>query len=196
VADSRCVAVVFFDPGEVFAGFDGVDPGRVFGVPLDGLEETFFETLGWLPAKIVFDFGGVNGVAEIVSGSVGNEGDLFFYFVGGLVCEFGDRVADSVDDLEVCSFGVATDVIGFADFAFGHYFEDCFGVVTDEQPVADVCAFAVDGERLSGEAVHRHYGDQFFGELVGAVVVAAVGDFCGETVGVFPCSDEVIAGCF
>lgn len=149
-----------------------------------------------MPSEVVFDFGGVDGVSEVVSGAVGDKCDLFFDFFDGLVCEFGDSGADAVDDIEICALGIAADVIGFANFAFGHDFEDSFGMVANKEPVANVCAFSVDGEGFASKAVEGHDGNQFFGELIWAVVVATVGDFCGEAVGVLPCSDHVVAGRF
>ena len=67
-------------------------------------------------------------------------------------------------------------------------------MVADEEPVADLEAVAVDRERLGLQGVREHEGDEFFGELQGAVVVGAVGDEGGEAVGVVPGADEMVGG--
>ena len=65
---------------------------------------------------------------------------------------------------------------------------------SDEEPVADLLAVAVDGKRLALERVGDHERDELFGELEGAVVVGAVGDDGGQAVGVDPGADEMVAG--
>ena len=62
----------------------------------------------------------------------------------------------------------------------------------DVEPVADLEAVAVDRERLAGEGVVDHQGDELFGELIRAVVVGAVGDERGQAIGVVPGADEVV----
>ena len=52
---------------------------------------------------------------------------------------------------------------------------ECAGVVLDVEPVADVVAVAVDRQGLALQGVEDHQRDQLLGELVGAVVVRAVG---------------------
>ena len=102
-----------------------------------------------------------------------------------------------MDYVEVGALVVASDVVGFAGAALGEDLADGGAVVADVEPVADLEAVAVDGEGLAGlEGVREHEGDEFFGELEGAVVVGAVGDEGGEAVGVVPGADEVVGGGF
>ncbi|MPN05701.1 hypothetical protein SDC9_152954 [bioreactor metagenome] len=49
-------------------------------VPADGFFNTFFELQRWLPSEFVFQLGGVDGITQVVAGTVGNIGDQFFGF--------------------------------------------------------------------------------------------------------------------
>lgn len=48
----------------------------VIKVPFDRFAEAGGVVLFWGPAELVFDLGGVDGVAQVVAGAVGDEGDL------------------------------------------------------------------------------------------------------------------------
>lgn len=67
-------------------------------------------------------------------------------------------------------------------------------MVVDIEPVAHVCACAVDRQRLTLKAVEDDEWDELLGEVVRAVVVRAVGDEGGQTIGVVPSADQVVAG--
>lgn len=101
-----------------------------------------------------------------------------------------------MDEVDVSLLVVAADVIGLAGGAFFNDLEQRSAVVFDVQPVADVFAFAIDGDRFSSQAFENHDRDQFFRELIRAVVVAAVGDHDGQTVCVLPSSGKVVRGRF
>ena len=73
---------------------------------------------------------------------------------------------------------------------------DGAGVVFDVEPVAYVLAFTVDGEGLAMAYVVDEKGYEFLGELVGTVVVGAVGYYRGHAVGVVVGAYEVVARCF
>ena len=57
-------------------------------------------------------------------------------------------------------------------------------MVLDVQPIPYLVAVAVDRQRISPKSARDHRGDQLLRELVGAVVVGAVGDEDGQPVGV------------
>lgn len=122
---------------------------------------------------------------------------MIFFFAArysraGLVHE----VADEVDEVDVSLLVVAADVVGLAGSAFFNDGEQGAAVVFDVQPVANVFAFAINGDRFSSQALEDHDRDQLFRELIRAVVVAAVGDHDGQPVRVLPGSGEVVGGRF
>ncbi len=67
-------------------------------------------------------------------------------------------------------------------------------MVVDVEPVAHICARAVDRQRLALQAVEDDERDELLGEVVRAVVIRAVGDKGWQTVGVVPSADQVVAG--
>ena len=69
-------------------------------------------------------------------------------------------------------------------------------MVIDIQPVADLPPVAVHGQRPAGKRVQNHVRNEFFGELVAAVIVGTVGDQGGQAVGALPGADEVVAAGF
>jgi len=178
---------------------DVLPPVLVFQIPLHGFSDAGVEGFLGCPAELALDFGGVDGVALVVAGAVGDVGDEVGVagnsggFSGG---EFFEQGADGADDFEVGFFVVAADVVGFAGFSVGYDGVEGAGVVFDIQPVADLAAVAVDGQGFAGEGVEDDVGDEFFGEVAWAVVVGAVGDEGGQAVGALPGAHEVVAGCF
>ena len=64
------------------------------------------------------------------------------------------------------------------------------------QPVSDLLPVAIDRQRLACLRVHDHQRDQFFGEVQGAVVVAAIGRHNRQAVGVVVGPYQVVAGGF
>ena len=106
-----------------------------------------------------------------------------------------DGVDYHADDVDVLPLVEAADVVGLGHLALVEYEVNRTGVVFDEEPVANVLALAVYGQRLAVTYVVDKQGNQFFGELVGPVVVGAVGHQCGHPVGVVIGSHEVVARC-
>lgn len=67
-------------------------------------------------------------------------------------------------------------------------------MVVDVEPIAHIRARAVDRQRLTLKAVEDDEWNELLGEVVRAVVVRAVGDEGGQTIGVVPSADQVVAG--
>jgi hypothetical protein len=63
-------------------------------------------------------------------------------------------------------------------------------MVLDVEPVADLLAVTVDGQRLAGEGIVDAQRDELFREVVGAVVVGAVGGERRQAVGVVVGADS------
>jgi hypothetical protein len=65
-------------------------------------------------------------------------------------------------------------------------------VVIDIEPIANVCALAIDWKRLSVKAVQYYERYELLREMVRAVVVGAVRDENGKSVRIVPCTDKMI----
>lgn len=89
----------------------------MFQIPFYRFDDAGVERFVGAPAQFCFQFGGVNRVSEIVTGTVGHKCDLFGIFVA--VCAWTQVVQDianRVHNRDIIAFVVSTDVICFAGF--------------------------------------------------------------------------------
>ena len=64
-------------PLPVFTTLHPLDPGIVVKIPLNGFLNACFKGFQWLPQEFGFQFGTIDGIAKIMSGSVIHERDQF-----------------------------------------------------------------------------------------------------------------------
>ena len=177
----------------VVAGGDVVHPVLVVEIPADGLLDAFLELEGGLPAELALELARVDGVAHVVTQAVGHIGDEVERLTFGVAEQAVDGLDDDLDEVDVLPLVEAADVVGLGYFAAVEDEVDGTGVVLDEEPVAHVLALAVDRQRLAVADVVDEQRYQLLGELVGAVVVRAVGHQSRHAVGVVICTHEVVA---
>ena len=67
-------------------------------------------------------------------------------------------------------------------------------MVFDVKPIAHLHAVAIHRQWLARQGIDNHERDELFGEMQGAVVVAAIGGEHRQAVGVMPRTNQVIAG--
>ncbi len=112
--------------------------------------------------------GGVEHVAAVVPGPVGHDRlERIGLAQGG---------EDPVGHLHDRGLDAAADVVRLADPAPREHGVDGRAVVEHVQPLPAVLGAGVERERLVVEGQRAEVRDQLLGELVGAVVVGAVGD--------------------
>ena len=128
-------------------------------------------------------------MAEAV-GDVGDEAEVLALAAPEQTVDGVDYNADDVDVLPLVE---AADVVGLGHLALVEDEVNSTRVVLDEEPVAHILAFAIYRQRLAVTYVVYEQRYQFFGELVGPVVVRAVGYQCGHSVCVVICAHEVVA---
>jgi len=145
-------------------------------VPLDGFANAGFESFGGFPAEFTVDFGGIDRVAAVVAGAVGDIGDL--RGIGraiGSRREIIEHRTKCVDYLKVGFFIPAADVVGFANLPVLEDATNGRAVVLRIEPIADFLAIAVDGKWFAGEGIVDDQRDEFLREMIGAVLVRAIG---------------------
>ena len=130
-----------------------------------------------------------------MAGAVGDVGDEIHVLSLLAAQQTVYGVDEHADDVDVLPLVEAADVVGVGRLALVEDEVDGACVVLDVEPVAHVLALAVDGQRLAVADVVDEEGNQFLGELIGAVVVGAVGDDDGHAVGVVEGAYEVVARC-
>ena len=129
-------------------------------------------------------------------GTVGDVGDEVHVLTFAASQQAVDGSDDDPDDVDVFPLVEATYVVGLGCGAFVEDEVDGTGMVFDVEPVAYVIAFSIDGQGFAMADVVDEKGYEFLGELVGAVVVGAVGYYRGHAVGVVVGAYEMVARCF
>ena len=138
------------------------------------------------PAELGLQLGGVDGVAAIVAGAVGDPVEVLG------VASHGRK--DHAQHGDVALLPVGADEVGLPHAALGEDVPDGRGVVLGVDPVADVLAAAVGLGADSVDDVGDLPGDELLHVLVGAEVVGAVGDGGSQPVGAGPSAHEHVGG--
>ena len=166
----------------------GAPPGLVGHVPVDGLLQALGEVgAGRPPAELAPELGGVDGVAAVVAGAVGDPVEVLGVAPHGL--------EDHAEHGDVVPLAVGADEVGLPRAALGEDVPDGRGVVLGVDPVADVLALSVELGADAVDDVGDLPGDELLHVLVGAVVVGAVGDRGAKPVGAGPCAHEHVGAC-
>ena len=162
-------------------------PGLVLDVPVDGGLEALGEVgVRRPPAELALELRGVDGVAAVVSGAVGDPVEVL-----GVLSH---RLEDHAQDRDVVLLAIGADEVGLPHAALGEDVPDGRGVVLCVDPVADVLAAAVELGAHAVDDVGDLPGDELLHVLVGSVVVGAVGDRGPKPVGAGPCADQHVGG--
>lgn len=178
-------------PLRAVAGLGGLlgraPPGLVGHVPVDGLPEPPGEVgVRRPPAELALELGGVDGVAAVVAGAVGDPVEVLGVAPHGL--------QDHAQDRDVVLLPIGPDEVGLPHAALREDVPDGRGVVLGVDPVADVLAAAVELGAHAVDDVRDLPGDELLHVLVGAVVVGAVGDSGAKAIGAGPCAHEHVGG--
>jgi len=172
---------------------DIVHPVLVVEIPANCFLNAFLELEAGLPSEFTLEFGGVDGIASIVSQTVGDVGDEVHVLVF-LATQQTVYCADNyLDDINVLPFVETSDVVGFGYLTIMEDNINGTCMILYKQPVTYVLSLAVNREWLLVADVVDEERNQFFGELIGAVVVRAVGDDSRHSVGVVEGTYEVVA---
>ena len=138
--------------------------------------------MGRPPAELAPELGGVDGVATVVAGAVGDPVEVL-----GVAPH---RLQDHAKDGDVVPLPVGSDEVGLPHAALREDVPDGAGVVLGVDPVAHVLALPVELGADAVDDVGDLPGDELLHVLVGAVVVGAVGDRGAQAVGAGPGAHE------
>ena len=138
--------------------------------------------MGRPPAQLALELGGVDGVATVVAGAVGDPVEVLGVAAHGR--------EDHAQHGDVVLLAICADEVGLPHLALGQDVPDSRGVVLGVDPVADVLAAAVELGAHAVDDVGDLPGDELLHVLVGAVVVGAVGDRGAQAVGAGPGAHE------
>ena len=138
------------------------------------------------PAQLALELGGVDGVAAVVAGAVGDPVEVLGVAPHGL--------QDHAQHGDVVLLAICADEVGLPHLALREDVPDGAGVVLGVDPVADVLALPVELGAHAVDYVGDLTRDELLHVLVGAVVVGAVGDRGAKPVGAGPGAHEHVGG--
>ena len=138
------------------------------------------------PAELALELRGVDGVAAVVAGAVGDPVEVL-----GVAAH---DLQDHAQDRDVVPLAVCADEVGLPHAALREDVPDGAGVVLGVDPVADVLAAAVELGAHAVDDVGDLARDELLHVLVGSVVVGAVGDRGAQAVGARPGADQHVGG--
>ena len=123
---------MFFVVLLIFTGSNIFYPLFIGQIPIDCFLEPFFECERWSPAEFALKFRRIDGVSEIVSGTVGNECYEFPAFALRSTELSVHNIAKKTYKVDIFPFVVATDIVRIAVFTSVEYGIDSGSVVFDE----------------------------------------------------------------
>ena len=103
-----------------------------------------------------------------------------------------DHHMPHMDGVEVGQFTSPTDIVSLSPAASFHYFPNGPAVVFDIQPIPHILAFTVDRQGFVIQCIENHQRNQFFRELVGTIIIGAIGNGYRKTVSFTVGPDQMI----
>ena len=97
-----------------------------------------------------------------------------------------------MNNSKILLFVVAADAVRFTDLAVSDHLHKCPRVIIDVEPVPDLLAIPVHGQRLPAHRVHNGEGYEFLGKLVRSIVVGTIRDQGREAECTPPSAHQVI----
>ena len=136
-----------------------------------------------LPTQLSFDFIPIESIPEIVTGSVLHIGDQRSILLHTFSLCMSKSLDEQLQKVDISFFTPPSDVVVLSPFAHFQDLPNRLCVVIDIEPVSDIDPFAIDRQGLFFDTTVDHARDKFFFILMGAIVVAAMGEGDRETVG-------------
>src|SRR5436190_2100446 len=157
----------------VASRLDAVTPLAVLEIPDDGVAQPAFKAVTRRPSELAANLARVDGIAAIVAGAIG---DKRFQRVTTrrLTPQFVEQIADAIDDLQVGPLAAATDIILFARPPLLQHGHDSGTVIVHVEPVTNVPAVSIDGQRPLIGGVQDRERNQLLRKLERSVVVRTV----------------------
>ena len=128
-----------------------VQPLLVVEIPADGLLDTLLKLERGFPTEFLLEFRTIDGIAQVVTGTVGDEGDEV-HILAFLSAEQAINGVDKhLDDVNVLPLVEAADVVGVSNLALVEYEVDGTGMGTDR---VRSCSNSWSRQ----QACHRYHG--------------------------------------
>jgi len=169
-----------------------IEPLLVIQIPAYGFLNAFLKLYGRFPSEFIADLGCIDGVAQIVPGTIGHIGDQFLrcsLFPSQQAVNSFDNHPDKVD---IFPFIASADIIGLSHPAPVKDQINGPRMVFHVKPVPDVLSLAIDRKRFVVTNIIDEERYQFFGKLIGSVIVGTIGNNDWQAIGVMISPYKVI----
>ena len=123
---------------------------------------------------------------------VRDERDQFVARTSGGRLEPIEQLADRLHNSEIGALIATADVVSFANPAALNHVRERLSVILNVEPIAYVLTVAINRQRFVGEAPDDHVRDQLFREMIGAIIVGAIGNDGRQPIGLAPGAYQVI----
>ena len=169
-----------------------VQPLLVVEIPADSLLDTLLKLQRGLPSELFLQLRRVDGIAQIVAGTVCNEGNEIHILTFLTTQQTVNGLDDHFDDVDVLPLVETTDIISVGNLTLMENEVDGTGMILDKQPVTDILTLAIDRQRLAMADVIDKQRNQFLWELIRAVVIGAVCHDDGHSISIMVGTDKMI----
>ena len=129
-----------------------------------------------------------------MASTISDIGDEMVGSANGIAQKSIDRLDDDTDEVDIGPFVDPANIVGFAHASLVKHHVDGACMIDDVEPIANVFALTIYRKGFALADIIDEKGYQFFGKLVGTVVVAAVGNIDGQTIGIVKRAHEMVAG--
>ena len=156
--------------------------------------EPALEIRGRGPAQFIADTAGIDGIAQVMPLAVRHKGDLRFAGPCRSAVDLIVNAAEMPHQIQVIVFVVTADIVGLAvapvvkDRIHGP------NMIAHVEPIPHIGPCPVHGDGSAFGQGADHHGDELLGVLPRAVIVGAIGEDHGQTVGMVVSADKVIGG--
>ena len=118
-------------------------------IPADGLLDTLLKLQTGLPAEFSLQLGGVDGITQIMTGTVGDKGNQIHILAFLSAQQTIHRLNHHLDDIDVLPLVEATDVIRIGNLSLMENHVDGTGMILYIQPVAHILTLTIDWQWLA-----------------------------------------------
>lgn len=177
---------------QILPAGESIHPLPVVEVPADGLFKAFFELEGRFPAEFALEFGGVDGVALIVAGTVGDKGDEVQVSALRAAEQTVGGLYQQLYKVYILPLIEAAYIVGLGGSALMENQIDRPGVVLNIKPIPHILSLAIDRQGLTLAYVVDKQRNQLFRELIRPVIVGTVGHYSRHPVSVVIGPDKMV----
>ena len=92
----------------------------------------------------------------------------------GAGTEFVQKATNRPHNLNILLLVVAANIVGLTNCALCNYFHQSSRMILNKQPIANLSAFSINGQRLASNSVQNDERYQFLREMIRPIIIGAI----------------------